>query len=407
MKTLLKHLIKFLAAATIRKYSPGVIGITGSVGKTSTKDAIYAVLRSARRVRATPGNYNNEFGVALTVLGDWNESGGFFFWTKVMLVACLRLLFRVNYPEVLIIEYAADRPGDIKYLLDIVRPQISVVSAIGEIPVHLEFYSSPEAVAREKSKLIECLPATGFALLNTDDAVINGIRERTRAHLITYGFESEADLRIANFETRIENQLPVGISFKLQYAGSFVPVRLDGCFGRGAAYAAAAAAGVGIVFGLHLVQISDALLSYRSPEHRMRLLSGIKGTRIIDDAYNASPLSVLEAIRTVKELPAKRRVAILGDMLELGKYSLEAHEAVGRAAAKAFDFLITVGPRAKFIAESAAATRYPAKSVLTFDTAREAAKIAPAHLRRGDLVLIKASRGIHLEEVVEALSESR
>src|SRR3989344_8163188 len=162
----LQLILRQLAIRTIRKYQPGVIAVTGSVGKTSAKEAIYAVLKKYRSVRKNSGNFNNEIGVPLTILGDWEEISGKYFWVKVIAVSLLRLVFRLKYPELLILEYAADKPGDIKYLLDIAKPQIGIITTIGDIPVHVEFYSGPEAVAREKAKIIESLSATGFAILN-------------------------------------------------------------------------------------------------------------------------------------------------------------------------------------------------------------------------------------------------
>src|SRR3989344_3451537 len=200
----LKIIIRQLAIWTIRKYDPGIIAVTGSVGKTSTKEAIYTVLKNHRKVRRNSGNFNNEIGVPLTILGDWDKIAGKYFWLKVVLVSCLRFIVRWRYPELLILEYAADKPGDIKYLLDIAKPQVGIVTAIGDIPVHVEFYSGPEAVAREKAKIVEVLPSAGFAVLNYDDLVVFDMRERTRAHIFSYGFGDGATMQISNFEVKTD-----------------------------------------------------------------------------------------------------------------------------------------------------------------------------------------------------------
>jgi len=402
---ILQRILKILAKWTLKKYQPGIIGITGSVGKTSAKEAVVAVLRGVRRVRASSGNFNNEIGLPLTVLGDWDKISGSLFWPKVIAVSLLKLIFPVKYPEILILEYGADRPGDIRYLTEIARPQIGIVTAIGDIPVHVEFYSGPDAVAREKAKLVELLPAMGFAILNFDDESVLNMKERTRAHIITYGFGEGAQLRIANFENRIENGRPLGVVFKLEYSGSFVPVRLDGCFGKAQAYAAAAAASAGLTFGMNLVRISEALQYYQSPPHRMRLVPGVKNTYIIDDSYNASPLSMHEAVDTVKQLKTKRKIGVLGDMLEIGKYSIEAHEAIGRLAGKTFNILFTVGPRAKFIAELANKSGLAKKNIFSFDTADEAKLEIQKLIKKGDLILVKASRAIGLDRVVEEIRQ--
>ena len=399
-----RALIRSLAIRTIKKYQPGIIAITGSVGKTSAKDAVSAVLSSHRSVRATTKNFNNEIGVPLTILGDYSEVKGLLFWPKVIALACLRLMFRMKYPELLILEYGIDKPGDMKYLLDIARPQISVVTAIGQIPVHVEFFSGPEALAREKAKIVEGLPSTGFAVLNSDDEVVYDMRERTRAHIMTYGFNEGAEVRITSYEVRMEDGVPTGISFKLNYGGSFVPVRLDGAFGKAQAYATAAAASIGIIFGLNLVKIAEAVHGFKAPVGRGRLIPGIKHTFVFDDAYNAAPLSMRAAIDTIEHLQAKRKVAVLGDMLEIGKYTVEAHEEIGMQIPGRFGLLITVGSRAKFIAEAALRGGMPPKAVLSFDIVEEVIPEMERLLKKGDIVLVKGSHAIGLDKLVAALS---
>ncbi|MBI4992152.1 MAG: UDP-N-acetylmuramoyl-tripeptide--D-alanyl-D-alanine ligase [Candidatus Harrisonbacteria bacterium] len=401
----LQTTLRLLAMWTLRKYQPGVIGVTGSVGKTSSKEAIYTVLKKHRNVRKSSGNFNNEIGLPLTILGDWQIISGKLFWIKAIAVSVLHLIFRMRYPELLVLEYAADKPGDIKYLLDIARPQIGVVTTVGNMPVHVEFYSGPEAVAREKSKIIEALSVTGFAILNYDDEIVLNMKERTRAHIMTFGFGEGAQVQMTNYETRMEGERPAGIAFKLNYGGSFVPIRLDGCFGKAQAYAAAAAACVGIAFGLNLVKIAEALWDYSAPPGRGKIISGIKHSYILDDSYNASPLSVEAAIHTIRSWPAKRKVAVLGDMLELGKYTVEAHEGIGKLIPDNFDILVTVGSRAKFIGESAKAEGMNLKNIYSFDTAEEAAPEVQKLIRKGDLILVKGSHGIRLDKIVEEIQQ--
>ena len=404
-RDLLKKILAVLAKWTLRKYQPGIVGITGTVGKTSTKEAVVAVLRQIRRVRASSSNFNNEIGLPLTILGSWEKIGGWFFWIKVILVSFLRIFIGGSYPEILVLEYGADRPGDIRYLTELAKPQIGVVTAIGDIPVHVEFYTGPDAVAREKSRLVESLPAIGFSILNYDDEAVYEMKEKTRAHVITFGFGESAEVRINNFEYRSEDGKPLGISFKLEYGGSFVPVRIDNAFGKAQAYAAAAAASVGLAFGMNLVKISEALGYYQAPQRRGRMIPGVKETYIFDDTYNASPLSMHAAIDTIKSFKAKRKIAVLGDMLEIGKYAIEAHEQIGRFAEKVFDILVTVGPRAKFIAESANKAGMARKNIFSFDTADEAKITVQDILRKGDLVLVKASRALELDKIVEEIRQ--
>lgn len=417
----LRSVLRRLARLTIWRYRPGIIGVTGSAGKTSTKLAIQAVLAKGRNVRVSQSNLNNDIGLPLAIIGEWSADdlalithgaprGGMaarkiFFWTKVILVAVWHIILRSrDYPEILVLEYAADKPGDIKYLLTIARPNMSVITAVGDIPVHVEHYSGPEEVAREKGRLIEYLPVGGVAVLNGDDVAVRNLQSRTRARVIMFGFEKKSELRISRFDNRVHDGVPIGISFKLEYGGTFVPVRIQHAFGRAHAYAAAAAAGIGIAFGMNLVAISDALADYIPADSRMQVFRGIKSTYVIDDSYNASPIALWVALETLCDLPGKRKIAVLGDMLEIGKYTSEAHERAGRLiAVGAADVLFTVGPRARMIAEAAHERGMKKTAIFSFATP-DAAKIALRDfVKKDDVILVKGSHGMHMSTIVDEL----
>ncbi|HTY39667.1 MAG TPA: UDP-N-acetylmuramoyl-tripeptide--D-alanyl-D-alanine ligase, partial [Candidatus Paceibacterota bacterium] len=351
---LLQALLKRLAQATMWRYRPGVVAITGSAGKTSAKLAIGAVLSAERSVRYARGNFNNELGVPLTILGDYEKIKGIFFWPRVILRALWNLIVTVDYPDILVLEYGVDHPGDMKYLISIASPNVSIVTGIGNIPPHVEFFKDPEALALEKVRIIECLPEAGYAILNADNELTMDYRDRTRANVLTFGFSKNANIQLSEFEYFFRGPDPQGIRFNISYGGTTVPIELDGAFGKPQAYAVGAAFGVGFIFGMTFTSMTSALRRYQPAEHRLNLEPGmIPGTYVIDDSYNASPLSMTAALETLDALPAKRRVAVLGDMLELGKYAVPAHEALGAQVAKAVNVLVTVGPRAKFVAESA------------------------------------------------------
>ena len=405
---ILESIIRKLAQLTLWRYRPGIIGVTGSVGKTSTKMAIAEILKYDRDLRFSKGNFNNEIGLPLTILGGWGEIRGTFFWLKVIFSSLLNAFaplswIKKKYPELLVLEYAADRPGDIRRLLTIARPNISIITAIGEIPVHIEFYAGSEEVAREKGRLIEYLPSAGFAVLNYDDETVMALKDRTRANVITFGFARGADMRIANFETKSAGFKPLGISFKLEYGGSVVPIRIDKVFGRAQAYASAAAACVGVIFGLNLVKISEALKNYVPATGRMRLVAGQNSTYILDDSYNASPMSVHAALDTLRDLPAKRKIAVLGDMTEIGPYTIQAHEEIGKIASDVVDVLITVGIAAKLIADSAIKEGFKKKNVYQFNDAGDAIKPIEEMIKKGDLILVKGSHIMRMEEIVEEI----
>ena len=399
----LKTTLRFLAVATIEKYKPGVIGIAGSVGKTSAREAIFAVLRSIRNVRATRGERNDELSFLLTILGNWEIRNGFFFWSRVILASIFRLLFPVRYPEILILEYAVRRPGDMKRLLEIARPQIAVLTAVGDIPSHVEFFESPEAVLREMERIVEVLPATGFVILNADDHDVLLARDKTRAHAVTYGFGERAEVRIVNLECRKRDRRPDGISFKIEHGGNFVPIRLQGVVGKTHAYAVAAASAIGMSFGVHLVRTAEALAYFKTPPHRLSIVSGANQTTIIDDTYDSSPLSIRLALEAVRDCGGTRSIAVFGDILEVGKYTVAVHEAIGKTAAKIFDVFITVGPRAKFAGLAARRSGMSKKNSFSVETADEVLPILEKAKKKGDLIFISGSGLVGLQKITEAL----
>src|SRR3989344_4605866 len=448
MRELIKKIIIWklgiIAKMYLGLYKPQIIAVTGNVGKTSTKEAISVVLSRFKKVRSGKGNLNNEFGVPLTIVGNWAddyyEAGNtLFFWVRVLVFSFFGLFFQRNYPEILVLEYGADKPGDIKRLATNFKPYVGVVTAVGEVPVHVEYFSGPEGVAKEKGQLVEALSFSDFAVLNFDDLAVLEMRDRTKAKVFTYGFGDGAMVRVSNFELWLENGIPEGVGFKMNYNDSFVPFKLSGSLGKSKGYAAAAAVSVGAIFGMNLVDMGEALSEYCGPRGRLKLLKGIKDSIIIDDTYNASPLSMhlaLETLRDVKVLQQAqgktvRGVAVLGDMLELGKYTIQAHQEIGNMAGSFVDLLICVGSRAKFIADSATpgvnerssrrmtafnqlapsmVEGMPQQRIYRFDTSDEARlkvkkliKSPPAGEAGGDLVLVKGSQGMRMEKIVEEI----
>lgn len=410
MKMFAKNLIAALARAVLKKYQPLVIGITGSVGKTSTKEAIFAVLASKMSVRKSPGNYNTEFGVPATILGIRAPGASLPRWIGAITRALRMLLLRdATYPKVLVLEMAADRPGDIEFLVRIAPPKIGVLTAIG--PAHLERFGTIERVAAEKGKLLAALPAEGTAILNADDERVMATAAKTKARMVTFGFSDEAAVRAADISTTLihneDGQIGAGMTAKVAADGAVVPMRLDGVLGASHVYAALAATSVGVAFGMNLVEIAEALRAYTPPPGRMRVISGIKYTIILDDTYNASPLSMRAALETLRSLPIveeTRRIAVLGDMLELGAETERAHEEVGRHVAElGIDLLVAVGERARAIHEAASKAGISADRVFHFGSAEEAGRFVQERLRRGDIVLAKGSRAMRMERVVKEL----
>jgi len=407
LRKILQKILKILAKLVLKKYKPTVIAITGSVGKTSTKEAIYHVLKvhfGKHRVRRNERNYNNELGVPLTVFGL--ESGGrsIFRWAIRFSKILWMIIFTQSYPNFLVIEMGADRPGDIKYLTDFVHPKIGLITALGEIPVHVEFFDGPQAVAKEKRVLVSSLKEDGVAILNYDDERVREMKQGLKAKTLTFGLDKEADIRAINYDLRINGNGEISeLNFKLESKGNSVPARLINVLGIQYLYSALAATAVGSVFDINLVEISEALKEFRPLPGRMHLIKGIKNSLIVDDSYNAALLSVEAAIESLKTFENRRKIVVLGDMLEIGKYAPEAHRIIGKKAVEVADLIFIVGSRSKFIAESATKSGFAQSKIFEFDKSEDAAKIVQEKMEEGDIILVKGSRGLKMEKIVKEI----
>lgn len=400
MKKLLQKILKALAAAILKKYNPDIVAITGSVGKTSTKEAVFLVLEKKFNVRKNIKNYNNEIGIPLTVLGE--ESGGksIFRWAKIFLAAFRLLFFKdKNYPKILVLEMGADKPGDIAYLTNFIKPKVGVVTAVS--PTHTEFFKSLEKVAKEKSILIKTLPKDGLAILNQDDKLVSEMKKLALGRVVTFGFSTKADIA-AN---EIKNS--DGLNFKLHCQGSVVPVFLEDIIAPHLISSVLPAVAVGLFYGLNLVDIANSLKKFKAPPGRMNKIFGIKGSVIIDDTYNSSPLAVQEALKVLGSFPlaaGAKHFAVLGDMLELGGLSERAHQEVGETAADLkIEVLITVGEQARDIARGAIKRGLTEDRVFSFGGTEEAGKFLQSRIGQGDVILIKGSQGVRLEKIVKEI----
>ncbi len=399
MKKIIQAFLKILSAAVLKKYKPKVIGITGSVGKTSAKRAVSLVLEDYSPV-ASPKNYNTEIGVPLTILGAENPGRSFWGWCRVLLSGFKLLLFKSgNYPQVLILEMAADHPGDIGYLTSFTRPQIGVITSVG--PTHLEFFGNLETVVKEKSNLVLGLPEDGTAVINIDQAALAELSSHLKSKVITFGLHN-ADLTADDI--KIDRQRG-GLEFILIYHEKSTKVKVPDLVGQPAVYTLLAAAGVGVAYGMELEEIAKKLSRYSPPPGRLNLLPGIKYTKIIDDSYNSSPLAVKAALDVLLHLSCQGdKYAVLGDMLELGAYTRQAHQEVGRDVARfGIDYLVTVGERAKDIAVAAREYGMNPDRIFSFDNSVEAGKFLQDRIQEGDLILVKGSAAMAMEKIVKEI----
>jgi len=408
MKTILQYLLALLARLTLKRYKPRVVCVTGNVGKTSTKEAIFAVLSSGHRVRKGEKNYNNEFGVPLTILDMRAHGRNIAQWSLELLGACAKLLYW-RYPEIVLLEMGVDKPGDMEYLLSLARPDVAVFTFFGDIPVHVANFPSKEALLREKLKLAWAVPESGTVIVNADVHAWDEIKMKANARVITYGFSDDADIKIESPEYRTADRsgrgFPSGIAIKIQYKGSVVPFRVDGVLHleSGAGMIACACA-IGLVFGMNMVEISSALAGFTAPRGRLTPLEGKGNSVILDDTYNASPSSMEIALEAFAALPGKRKIAALGDMLELGEHTEQAHREAGKKAADSCDILITVGPNMSFAAGEATRKGFKeGTNLFQFDNSKEAGAVLARYVREGDVILVKGSQGMRMEKAVEQI----
>ncbi|MFH1170905.1 MAG: UDP-N-acetylmuramoyl-tripeptide--D-alanyl-D-alanine ligase [Candidatus Vogelbacteria bacterium] len=398
--------LRWEAKLILHRYKPKIVAVTGSVGKTSAKDAIALALQTASTVRASPKSYNSEIGVPLTILGVANAWHHPFGWLKNILHGFCLIIFRTPYPEWLVLEIGADRVGDIQSLGRWLHPDIAVLTSLPLVPAHVEFFPSPEALFAEKGVLLKAVKPKGAIVINADDERVRELVEKLivgkkleQRKIIRFGWSDSADIKISDDQLSLK-----GLTGKVDYAGHTLPLRLTQLYGRQQLYAILAGLAVGVSANYSILPIIQALETYQPPPGRGRLIEGIKNTFILDDSYNASPEAMTAALETLKNFPATgQRIAVLGDMLELGAYTIDAHREIGKIAAKICELIITVGVRAKFIADGATEAGFELSKLLHFDDAREAGQALQPLLLPGDVVLVKGSQAGRLERVVEEI----
>lgn len=353
-----------------RKLNLKVIGITGSVGKSTTKEMVTEVLSRRYPTMKNEGNYNNEIGLPMTLLN----------LTEGHQRAVLEMGFYV--------------PGEIKFLCDLAQPSIGVVTNIGT--VHAERAGSQDMIAKGKAELVQSLPQDGIAILNYDDPLVRAMAEQTSAQVLFYGLDEEADV----WADEVEGLGLNGIRFKLHYRDEIIHLRVP-MLGRHSVHTALRTAAVGLVDGLGWQEIVSGL-RFGHMQLRLVAIRTSTGALVLDDTYNASPQSTLAALNLLNEMQG-RKVAVLGDMLELGPYERQGHEMVGIRAAEVADMLITIGARARTIAGTAREAGFPKEKITEVEDAQSAIAVMRDNLTEEDVVLVKGSRGMGMDIIVPQL----
>ncbi len=368
--------LQLLASGYRDQFSPAVVGVTGSVGKTTTKDLTAGVLSARYKTLKTQGNFNNEIGLPLTLLRLSDEH------------------------EAAVMEMGMRGSGQIAALARLAKPSVGIVTNVH--PVHVELLGSLEAIARAKSELITALPSSGCAVLNGDDPLVRKMGELAQCRVLTFGAAADNDLQIRDNSSMGSH----GINAVFAYGGkeyqAHIPIP-----GKHNAHNAAAAVLAGVACGLSLPEAIGGLSSYVPSGMRMEVAQSESGTVVINDAYNANPAAMRAAIDTAAQMAQGRPLwLILGDMLELGEMSEAAHEELGRYVVQYHPAcLLAVGQHAGEVMQGATEAGMPSEQVLTAASAAKAKELCLGLPRQGAVILVKGSRGVGLEIVAQSLQD--
>jgi UDP-N-acetylmuramoyl-tripeptide--D-alanyl-D-alanine ligase len=410
IRTFIKHtvitILSVEARAVITTRKPHIIGITGSIGKTSTKDAVYALMCESFIARKSKKSFNSEFGVPLTILDlptGWNNP---FVWLANVWRGMWRIISPAHYPAWLILEIGADHPNDIAHATRGMALDIAIITAIGDTPVHVEFFPSVDAVAAEKATLLNALCSGGTAILNGDDARVASLAQTLPQdrHVLLYGTKEHNAVRAENIHIIYTNDKPTGLAFDIVTNNTRYPVTLTHTIGAHHASIALAAFAAATIAGISPDEAVARLGTMASTPGRLCLIEGVRNITLIDDTYNASPLAVAAGLATLHNIKTRgTKIAVLGDMRELGNFTQETHRSLGADVAHSCDMFIAVGTYAKTIAEAAQQSGMDASRITTFSNSSDAAADIDSLIPDGATVFVKGSQGIRMEHIVKVL----
>ncbi len=387
---------------TLKRHKPFIIGVTGNLGKTGTKDAIYAVLKDHFHVRRSEKSMNSEFGVPLTILGEKSAWNNPLKWL-IVIIRGFFVAIGKEYPTHLVLEIGADRPGDIKSITKWVKPDIAVVTQFGKVPVHVEFFKDRSAVVEEKGYLVEALKKNGLYIWNADDhdskTILIG---KTEARKMSVGIEEDADIKATSI--MLYGSPASGTKAEVVIDAAHRELVLPEVVGKSPVYCALPALAVAKEFNIPIEHALQSLCDGEKPRGRMRLLPGMNGSLIIDDTYNASPKAAEHGLRTLASLDTKgRKIAVLGDMMELGSHTHDEHYRVGKIAGESAHRLYTVGIRSRSTAEGALDAKMDDGCIMQCDTSIEVGKELVKLLEPGDIVYLKGSQSMRMERAVKMI----
>ncbi len=407
MKDLIKKIVVALltweAKRVLAEKKPFIIAVTGNLGKTSTKDAVYAVLKDHFHVRRSEKSFNSDFGVPLTILGEksaWNHP---FKWLGILYRGFF-VAHDKDYPTHLVLEVGADKPGDIKQVAKWLKSDIAVVTQFAEVPVHVEFFKDRNHLIKEKEYLPKSLREDGLFIYNADDHDLVQMKDRIKRRHLSYAIEKGGDAAATDVGVYGD---PHGTKAKVLVKGDFVDLTLPEVLGKSSVYAALPALLIARELGVPLLHAAASLRDAEKPKGRMRLLTGMNKSVIIDDTYNSSPKAVHHGLKTLESMETKgRKIAVLGDMLELGDHARDEHYKVGLEVGRIAHMLITVGVRSRFTAEGALDAGMNDLHILECESSIDAGKELVNLIQEGDVIYVKGSQSMRMEKTVKMILAS-
>jgi UDP-N-acetylmuramyl pentapeptide synthase len=411
MKTIFKNIIytilKWEAIVVLKRFQPRIIGVAGSVGKTSTKDALYASLKDFIVIRKNQKSFNSEIGVPLTILGletGWNNP---MMWIKNIFYG-FKVMFSKEYPDWVVLELGTDHPGDMKKLISWIELDYAVFTRFPNIPVHAENFAKAQDVNEEDAQMMFGLKKDGVLVLNADDPLIAELALKSTFKTLWYGFNAKKNgVGVSNIEMQYDTeQKVIGQHIKINFGSNSVPFTISGALGIQHAYPILASLVVAKDLGINVLDVLQTLDNYKVPAGRMNIVEGIENITLIDDSYNSSPVALQLAIETLGQIHAPTKIAVLGDMSELGRYTQAEHKKIAHILKEQnISFLITIGERAEYIAEEAQELKI--KCVYMALSHADAANKVLEWAKGNTVVLIKGSQSARMEKISYALLKDK
>ena len=408
IRLLKKIVVAFLtvdAKRLLKRHNPEIIAITGNVGKTSTKDAIYQIVEPTARV--CEGSFNSDIGVPLSILNLPNQWRNPIGWLKNLFEAKYISYFLEKYEDTLILEVGADSPGDIKNIAKWLKPDVLCITTIPEVPVHIEAFGTREKVLEEKGSLIDSVKPKGTIILNADDGnyeyFLNKAKCKGRkgGKILKVGISEGLILNIKNIKSTITTNYAYTTA-KLCYIDECYNIKIKNTVGIQVVYPILYASALALSRGISMQEVVKRINNYNSPAGRARFLKGIKKSKIIDDTYNSSPSAVYKMLSLMRKR-SERKIVILGDMRELGEYSILEHKNIGKKVAEFADVFISVGNEMKYASDEA--IEKDMKNVLHFENSIEASNVVKQIIKEDDIILVKGSQATRMEKIVEKIVE--